>query len=290
MSVKSWKHVLGRRMAYAHAGEGPTLLFLHGNPTSSHLWRHAMGALSGSFRCLAPDLIGMGDSDKLPAHGVDAYGYETQRAFLHALLECALPDGPVVLVTHDWGHVLGVEWARSHPERVRAIAYMEPVFGSMPLAALPPGARDFFALIRSPAGEEAVLRDNLFVERMVSGESTLRPLAEADREEYRRPFREPGEGRRPTLSFPRLLPYDGEPAEIAELCAENRAFLARSPMPKLFVDAEPGRTLVGPMRDACRRFPNQTEVRVPALHYPQEDAPEAVSEALRAFLARIGAP
>ena len=281
---KKFAEIRGFRMAYIERGQGPTLVFVHGNPTSSFLWRHILLPLSERYHCLAPDLIGMGDSDKLPERGPGAYSFTTQQAFLEAWFEAVLPREPVVLVVHDWGATLALAWARRHPERVRGIVYMEAVLGSLPLAEFPPAAREFFAAIRSEAGEALVLEQNVFVERMVSPESTLRPMTEADADEYRRPFREPGEARRPTLSWPRLLPFDGEPREISELTDQLRAFMATSDIPKLFINAEPGRTLVGPLREECRSFRNQREVTVPGLHYPQEDSPMEIVTALADFL------
>ncbi|HEX6242325.1 MAG TPA: haloalkane dehalogenase [Polyangiales bacterium] len=281
---KHFVNIRGFRLAYVERGSGSVLVFLHGNPTSSYLWRNLMGPLSARYRCLAPDLIGMGDSDKLPETGPDAYGFGTHQAFLDAWFEAVVPREPVVLVVHDWGSALGLDWARRHPERVRGIAYMEAIMGSMPLSALPPAGQTFFAAIRSDAGEQLVLKDNVFLERMLSPESTLVPISAADADEYRRPFRQPGEARRPTLSWPRLLPFDGEPPEICALVERYRAWFSRSSVPKLFVDAQPGRILVGPLRELCSSFPNQRRVTVPGLHYPQEDSPMEIVAALEAWL------
>lgn len=276
-----------RQLAYVERGQGAPVVFLHGNPTSSHLWRNLIEPLQSAYRCLAPDLIGMGDSEKLSETGPSAYSFATHLDYLEGWFDVVVPREPVVLVVHDWGSALGFEWARRHPQRVRGIAYMEAILGSMPLAIMPPQARDFFRAIRSPAGEALVLEQNVFVERMVSAESTLRPLSDEDREEYRRPFRTPGESRRPTLSWPRMLPYDGEPKEIVALAERYRAWLLASSVPKLFINAEPGRLLVGEMRNLCRTFPNQTEVTVAGLHYPQEDSPMEIAEALADWLTSI---
>lgn len=281
---KQFATIRGFRVAYVERGTGHALVFLHGNPTSSYLWRKLIGPLSARHRCLAPDLIGMGDSDKLPETGRDAYGFATHQAFLDAWFDAVLPREPVVLVVHDWGSALGFDWARRHPERVRGVAYMEAIMGSMPLSALPPAGQQFFAAIRSDAGEALVLEQNVFLERMLSPESTLSPIGAMDADEYRRPFREPGEARRPTLSWPRLLPFDGEPAEICALIDRYRSWLMRSDVPKLFVDAQPGRILVGPLRELCSTFPNQRHVLVPGLHYPQEDSPMEIVAALDAWL------
>lgn len=276
--------VHGRAMAYVDRGVGAPVVFLHGNPTSSFLWRHSIAGLETRHRCLAPDLIGMGDSDKLPDSGPDAYGFATHRAFLDAWFDTIVPKEPVVLVVHDWGSALGFDWARRHPSRVRGVAYTEAILGSVPSADLPPPAQEFFRRLRSPEGEKMVLDDNVFLERMLAPGGTLVTLSPEVREEYRRPFRAKGEGRRPTLSWPRLLPFDGEPKTICELTDAYRAWLATSDVPKLFIDVEPGRLLVGALRDACRAFPNQTTVTVRGLHYPQEDSPAEVTAALASWL------
>lgn len=284
ISGKKSVRVDGHRLAYVERGEGVPVVFLHGNPTSSHLWRHMIGSLEADFRCLAPDLIGMGDSDKLRPAGPETYSFATHRRYLDAWFDAVVPQQPVVLVVHDWGGALGFDWARRNPQRVRAVAYSETIMGSTPLATLPPAAQAFFRELRSPAGEVMVLEHNLFVERMLSPEGILGPLSDADRAAYREPFREAGAGRWPTLAWPRLLPYDGQPAEICAIADAYRAFLASSPLPKLLIHADPGRLLIGELRELCRSFPNQTEVTVRGLHYPQEDSPHEFSAALRAWL------
>ncbi|MFT3927794.1 MAG: haloalkane dehalogenase [Myxococcales bacterium] len=286
-AAKKFVQIKGFSMAYVDRGEGVPLVFLHGNPTSSYLWRNIVAPLEGRYRCLAPDLIGMGDSAKLPETGPDAYAYATQQAFIDGWFDAVLPDEPVVLVVHDWGSALGFDWARRHPERVRGMAYMEGLIGSTPLSLLPPPAQAFFDKIRSSEGERMVLDENLFVERMVSAESTLRPLSQVDADEYRRPFRDSGEARRPTLSWPRMLPFDDQPPEIVARIDRYRAWLTESSVPKLFINAEPGRLLVGTLRELCRTLPNQDEVTVPGLHYPQEDSPMEIVAALEAWLPKV---
>lgn len=283
-AAKKFVQIKGVSMAYVERGEGCPVVFLHGNPTSSYLWRNIIAPLATSYRCLGPDLIGMGDSDKLPETGPGAYSYATQQAFLDAWFDAVLPSESLVLVVHDWGSALGFDWARRHPERVRGVAYMEALIGSTPLSLLPAPAQAFFEKIRSSEGERMVLDDNLFLERMVSAESTLRPLSEVDADEYRRPFREPGEARRPTLSWPRMLPFDDQPPEIVARIDRYRAWLTESGVPKLFINAEPGRLLVGSLRELCRILPNQDEVTVSGLHYPQEDSPMEIVAALEAWL------
>jgi haloalkane dehalogenase len=275
--------VLGSQMAYADLGEGPlTFVLLHGNPTSSNLWRGVIPHLTALGRCVAPDLIGMGDSDKLPDSGPDRYTFVEHRRYLDALLEGLELGDRVVLVIHDWGSALGFDWARRNPERVAGIAYMEAVIRPVTWEEWPEAARRAFQRLRSPEGEELVLEKNYFVERILPS-SILRELSEEEMDEYRRPFAEPGEGRRPTLTWPRQIPIDGEPAEVVQIVAGYAEWLETAPVPKLFVNAEPGAILTGPPRETCRAWPNQTEVTVPGVHFIQEDSPKEIGEAIAAW-------
>jgi haloalkane dehalogenase len=276
--------VLGRRMAYVDVGQGSTLVFLHGNPTSSFLWRNIIRPLSGSYRCVAPDLIGMGDSEKLAESGRDAYTLATHQRYLDGLLEAVLPGVPVVLVVHDWGSALGFDWAKRHAGQVRGIAYMEAVV--RPMAMSEWSAAGIFERMRSDAGEELVLEGNIFVEKILP-KSILRQLADDEMAEYRRPFLEPGEGRRPTLTWPRQMPLDGFPAEVVDVVSAYAEWLSEAEVPKLFVNAEPGAILTGGMRDFCRTWPNQVEVTVPGIHFIQEDSPTEIAAALRSWLVQI---
>ncbi len=287
MLSKKTVRIEGYEMAYVDQGEGPPVVFLHGNPTSSFLWRHSIAALAPRFRCLAPDLIGMGDSEKLRESGDAAYSFARNRAFIDQWFDAIVPRERVVLVVHDWGSALGFDWALRNPARVRGVAYMEAIMGSMPSSELPPPAQAFFRALRSADGEKMVLEDNLFLERMLAPGGNLATLSEAECAEYRRPFLDRGEARRPTLAWPRQLPFDGAPAEICEIADAYRAWLARSAIPKLFVNAEPGRILVGALREECRRFPNQAEVTVRGFHYPQEDSPQEIAVALSQWLGKI---
>jgi haloalkane dehalogenase len=279
---KKHLNVLGHGMAYVDRGAGAPLVFLHGNPTSSYLWRNIIAPLAHRYRCIAPDLIGMGDSSKRAPGGDELYAFGEQRRFLDELLSQIVPAEPVLLVVHDWGSALGFDWARRHPERVRGIAYMEAIVGVRAWSAFPPPARELFQALRSPLGESLILEQNLFVERLLPG-GILRELTPDEHAEYRRPFAEPGEGRRPTLAWPRQLPIEGEPAAICAEVERYAAFMARSPIPKLFINAEPGRSLTGELREACRRWPNQTEVTVRGLHYIQEDSPAQIAGAIASF-------
>lgn len=285
-SSKRYQQVGNVRMAYTELGEGPPMVFLHGNPTSSYLWRNILGPLSTEYRCIAPDLVGMGDSDKLLGSDPERYSFLVQQRYLDGFLESLSLEPPMILVVHDWGSALGFDYARRYPERVRAIAYMEAITGVRAWEAMPPQARELFQALRSEAGERMILEQNAFIEQLLPL-SMLRALTPDEHDEYRRPFREPGEARRPTLSWPRQLPIGGEPREVCELVERYASFLAESTMPKLFVNAEPGRLLTGELREACRRWPNQTEVTVPGLHYVQEDSPAQITAAIREWAGRL---
>ena len=274
--------VLGRSMAYVEAGKGDPIVFLHGNPTSSYLWRNVIPHLEGHGRCIAPDLIGMGDSDKLEPSGPDRYRFVEHRAHLDALLETLGVRSNVTLVVHDWGSALGFDWANRHRDAVKGIAYMEAIVRPVVWADWPVSARKMFQAFRSPAGEDLILANNTFVERVLPA-SVLRPLSDAEMEEYRRPFREAGESRRPTLTWPRQIPIEGEPADVVAIVEAYGAWLASSQVPKLFVDAEPGAILIGPQREYCRSWPNQTEVTVKGSHFIQEDSPDEIGHAVAAW-------
>ena len=280
---KRFVEVHGRRMAWVEAGEGPAVVFLHGNPTSSYLWRDVMAAMAGAGRLLAPDLIGMGDSDKLPDSGPGSYGLAEHARYLDGWLDAVVPDGPVALVVHDWGGPLGFRWART-TGRVRSVAYMETIIRPMRRDEWPEPIRRIFAGMRSAAGEEMVLEKNVFVERILPG-SVLRTLGEDEMAEYRRPFAAPGEDRRPTLSWPRQIPLDGEPADAVEIVDRNWAWLQGSDMPKLLVSAEPGAILTGPMLESARGLSNQREITVTGSHFIQEDSGAEIGSAVREWLA-----
>ena len=265
---------------------GRTILFLHGNPTSSYLWRNVIPHLEELGRCIAPDLIGMGDSDKLPDSGPGRYTFAEHRRYLDALLLGLglTAAGRIVLVAHDWGSALGFDWARRHPHAVDGIAYMEAIVAPVTWADWPEEAWGIFQAFRSPKGEELILERNYFVEKILPL-SVLSSLPDDVMEAYRRPFADAGEGRRPTLTWPRQIPIDGEPPEVvADVVAYGKWLGTDESPPKLFVNAEPGSILVGPAREFCRSWPNQTEVTVPGLHFLQEDSADAIGEAVAEFI------
>jgi len=271
--------VLDSHMAYVEIGVGDPIVFLHGNPTSSYLWRNVIPQLEADGRCLAPDLIGMGRSGKAPA---GTYRFVDHARYLDAWFE-ALRLRNVTLVVHDWGSALGFHWARRHPDRVRAVVYMEALVRPITWDEWPEASRRLFQGLRSPAGEEMILTKNVFVERILPG-SVLRGLGPEEMEHYREPFKHPGESRRPTLTWPRELPVDGEPADVVAIATEYAAWMGSHQVPKLFVNADPGAILVGPQREFCRRWPNQREVTVRGNHFLQEDSPAAIGRAIAKFL------
>lgn len=284
---KEFATIRGLKMAYIDEGEGDPIVFLHGNPTSSYLWRNVMPHLEGKGRLIAPDLIGMGDSEKLPDSGPDSYTFADHRAFLKDLLEYLGVKNNVTLVIHDWGSALGFDWANSNRNAVKGIAYMEAIV--QPVAnwdAWPENARGIFQSFRSDAGEELVLEKNIFVERVLPS-SIIRELEEEELREYIRPFRRPGEDRRPTLTWPRQIPIGGTPADVAEIVQDYADWLSASDVPKLFINAEPGSILIGTARDFCRSWPNQTEVTVKGYHFIQEDSPDEIGEAVARFTAGL---
>jgi haloalkane dehalogenase len=280
---KKLKTVHGKQMAYIEEGVGDPIVFLHGNPTSSYLWRNIMPHLEGRGRLIAPDLIGMGDSEKLEDSGPNRYTFVEHAKYLFALLEALDVKENVTLVIHDWGSGLGFHWAHQHPDAVKGIAYMEAIVGPGRWDAFPEPMKGLFQSLRSPMGEAMVLEKNFFVEKMLPG-AILRKLTDEEMDEYRRPFAEPGEGRRPTLTWPRQIPLDGEPEDVTEITAQYAKWLPGTKFPKLFINAEPGAILTGGARKFCRSWPNQTEITVKGSHFIQEDAPDEIGKAIADWL------
>ena len=280
--AKNTVSVNGKTMSYVEMGEGDPIIFQHGNPTSSYLWRNIMPHLSDQGRCIAIDLIGMGDSDKLENSGPDRYTLLEHRTYLDAALDAIGVDNNVTFVIHDWGSALGFDWANRHRESVMGIAYMEAIVMPVTWSQWPEAARGVFQGFRSPAGEEMVLDKNVFVEKVLPG-SILRSLSEEEMNVYRKPFVDEGEDRRPTLTWPRQIPIEGEPAEVVELVDDYAKWLSQSNVPKLFVNADPGAILIGEQREFCRSWPNQKEVTVKGNHFLQEDSPDEIGRAIAAW-------
>ena len=272
---------LETEISYVDTGAGEPVVFLHGNPTSSYLWRNVIPHVEGLGRCLAPDLVGMGDSGAAPD---GSYRFVDHARYLDAWFE-ALGLTNVTLVVHDWGSALGFYWAYRHPERVRGIAYMEAVVRPLTWEEWRDESRQIFQDLRSEAGEEMVLEKNLFIEGILPS-AVLRDLTEEEMNVYRRPYLEPGESRRPTLTWPRELPINGEPEDVVSIVDDYSKWLAQSDVPKLFVNAEPGAILIGSQREFCRTWPNQEEVTVRGAHFVQEDSPHEIGEAVATFVRR----
>jgi haloalkane dehalogenase len=270
-------------MAYIDEGVGDAIVFQHGNPTSAYLWRNIMPHGEGLGRLIACDLIGMGRSDKLPDSGPERYSYREQRDYLFALWDQLNLGDQVIMVLHDWGSLLGFDWTRQHPDRVQGIAYMEAILQPITWADFPEDARSIFQGFRSNDGEMMVLEKNLFVESVLPG-AILRKLSDEEMAAYRAPFVNAGEDRRPTLTWPRQIPIEGEPPEVARVATDCGRWLAESRIPKLFINAEPGAILTGRQREFCRTWRNQTEVTVEGIHFVQEDSPDKIGEALAAFV------
>jgi len=282
-AAKKFLEIGGRRMAYLDEGVGDAIVFQHGNPTSSYLWRNVMPHLDGLGRLIACDLIGMGDSDKLVPSGPDRYSYVEQRRFLFELWDQLRLGNRVIFVLHDWGSALGFDWASNQPERVAGIAYMEAIVAPLTWADWPDNARSVFQGFRSSAGETMILDKNLFVEGVLPN-AIIRDLTDREMDTYRKPFTHPGEDRRPTLSWPRQIPIGGDPADVTGIVERYGAWLAGSEVPKLFINAQPGSILTGRPRELCRTWPNQTEVSVDGLHFVQEDSPDQIGRALADFV------
>jgi haloalkane dehalogenase len=272
--------VLDSEMTYVDTGQGAPVVFLHGNPTSSYLWRNVIPHVASRARCLAPDLIGMGDSGPAPA---GQYRFVDHARYLDAWFEALGLTRDVTLVGHDWGSALGFHWAHRHPERVAGLVYMEAIVRPVTWADWPENARKIFQTMRSAAGDEVVLQKNVFVDRILPA-SVMRGLGEAEMRVYRRRYTEPGESRRPTLTWPREIPIEGEPADVVGIVDAYARWLATSPVPKLFVNAEPGSILTGAQREFCRTWPNQREVTVRGTHFIQEDSPHEIGRAIAEFV------
>lgn len=276
--------VLDSRMSYVETGSGDPIVFLHGNPTSSFLWRNVIPHLEAHGRCLAPDLIGMGESGR---SGDGSYRFVDHARYLDAWFDAVGVTHNAVLVVHDWGSALGFYWAHRHPERVQGMAYMEAVVQTVTWDDWPDQSRSIFQGFRSEAGERLILERNLFIERILPG-SIQRTLSDEEMDVYRRPYIKPGEARRPTLTWPREIPIDGQPEDVCEIVNAYANWLASNDhLPKLFINADPGAILVGRQREFCRMWPNQQEVTVRGIHFVQEDSPDEIGRAVAEFVSGL---
>ena len=278
--------IKGRQMAYVDEGQGDAIVFQHGNPTSSYLWRNIMPHCEGLGRLIACDLIGMGESEKLDNSGPDRYTYAEQRDYLFALWDQIGVGDNVIFVIHDWGSALGFDWSNQNRDRVRGLAYMEAVVKTLNWSDFPDLGRKVFQGFRSEAGESMILDKNMFVERVLPG-AVIRDMTEAEMNEYRKPYLTEGEDRRPTLTWPRQIPIEGEPENVCRIVDDYGAWLAQSDVPKLFINAAPGSILTGEQREFCRTWPNQAEVTVNGIHFVQEDSPDEIGHAVAEFVKGI---
>ena len=278
--------IKGRQMAYVDEGQGDAIVFQHGNPTSSYLWRNIMPHCEGLGRLIACDLIGMGESEKLDNSGPDRYTYAEQRDYLFALWDQIGVGDNVIFVIHDWGSALGFDWSNQNRDRVQGLAYMEAVVKTLNWSDFPDLGRKVFQGFRSEAGENMILDKNMFVERVLPG-AVIRDMTEAEMNVYRKPYLAEGEDRRPTLTWPRQIPIEGEPENVCRIVDDYGTWLAQSDVPKLFINAAPGSILTGKQREFCRTWPNQTEVTVNGIHFVQEDSPDEIGHAVAEFVKGI---
>lgn len=283
---KNYKEILGKQMAYIDSGEGQSIVFLHGNPASSFLWRNITPFVSDLGRIIVPDLIGMGDSEKLEGIDNPDYQYHGQYKYLSTLLDSLDLGDEINLVIHDWGSAMGFQYARENSDRIKSITFMEAIVMPLSWDQWPENARNIFQLMRSEAGEEIVLEKNVFVERILLNDSA-NGFTDEERNEYIRPFKNPGEDRRPTLTWPRQIPIDGSPQAVIDEVTKNGEFHKDSKIPKLFINADPGSILIGEQRDFVRSWTNLRELTVKGNHFIQEHSPKEIGEALKNFLTSI---
>ena len=283
---RKFLNVNGKQMAYVEEGLGDAIVFQHGNPTSAYLWRNIMPHCEGLGRMIACDLIGMGESAKLDDPGTGRYAYAEQRDYLFALWDQIDLGENVIFVVHDWGSALGFDWSNQNRDRVQGIAYMEAVVQTLNWSDFPDVGRKVFRGFRSQAGEDMVLDKNMFVERVLPS-AVIRDMTEAEMDIYRKPYLAEGEDRRPTLTWPRQIPIEGEPENVCQIVDDYGAWLAQSDVPKLFINAAPGSILTGEQREFCRTWPNQAEVTVNGIHFVQEDSPDEIGHAVAEFVKGI---
>ena len=285
---KKFIKINGLRMAYHEEGKGDPVIFLHGNPTSSYEWRKIIPYVSSLYKCLAPDLMGMGSSEKVPASIENRYTYEYQYAAIEKFIEAvADKKDKIIFATHDWGAVIAIHWARLHPERVKGIAFMETFLEPLETGKTPDFAINWFANWRTPEMERAVLDSNRFVEQVLFGDAG-KYLTEKDKEEYRKPFVNAGEERLPTLIWPRQVSIDKDPLLTHNVLLGNMEFMATTQIPKLFINADPGALLsVEQRRAVIRKWPNLKEVKVKGHHFIQESSPDEIGLFLKEWMKEL---
>ena len=284
---KKYIEIAGKKMAVIDEGSGEPIVFLHGNPTSSYLWRNIAPKFKETNRIIVPDLMGMGDSEKLDGIDNPNYNLMGHYDFLDRLLDKLEIGNNIHFVIHDWGCALGMIYARLNSDKIKSITFMEGIAIPLTWEKWPEIARKIFSLFRSDAGEELVLEKNFFVERLLLTDP-ISPMSEEDKKEYLRPYINAGESRRPTLTWPRNIPLDGkEPIETLEAVKANSEFHSSSSIPKLFINADPGLLLVGEQREEIRSWKNLKEVTVKGNHFIQEDSPEEITNYLKNFISKL---
>ena len=276
----------GKEIAYHQQGSGEPIVFLHGNPTSSYLWRNITPYLHDQASCISMDLIGMGDSDKLDNPDTNSYRFEEHFYYVEKAIKALTNNEKITLVVHDWGSALGFHWSYKHPELIKGIAYMEAIVKEMTWDDWDKNAKSIFQGFRSDAGEDLVLEKNYFIEKVLPG-SIIRTLDADEMNEYRRPFLSSGEDRRPTLSWPREIPIEGQPGNVCEIVNRYAEWMETNNIPKLFINAEPGAITTGRIRDFCRSWKNQTEITVKGRHFIQEDSPDEIGKAISTWYKNI---
>ncbi len=271
-------NVLGKKMTYVDKGEGDPIIFQHGNPASSYLWRNIIPYLENQGRCIAIDLIGMGDSDKLTDNGNNTYSYQIQKQYFDKCLEELEIKENITFVIHDWGSALGFNWAYEHQESVKGICYMEAIVKKISWEDWPKDAKSIFQGFRSDAGEDLILKKNLFIEGVLPN-AIIRNLTETEMDIYRKPFLKEID-RRPTLDWPRQIPINNEPEDVCKIVDDYSSWMSINEIPKLFINADPGSILTGKQREFCRKWKNQQELTVKGNHFIQEDSPNEIGEAI----------
>ncbi|MEW6127962.1 MAG: haloalkane dehalogenase [Acidobacteriota bacterium] len=282
---KKFAKVFGSKMAYFESGKGNPIVFLHGNPTSSFLWRNVIPHVEEFGRCIAPDLIGMGDSDKLAPSDASRYHFAEHYNYLEELLRKIGVEKNVILMVHDWGGSLGFEWASRNPEKVKGLVFMETFIVSQNAQNTPPQVSNWFKAFRTPEREKQILEENYFVEKVLLRQ--FPKMSDEDKAEYRRPFLEKGEARRPTIVFPRQVPLDGEPKDVHEKVSAHLEWMAKNDIPKLFIKGEPGGLIQGGRERICRAWKNITEVSVKGNHYLPEESPVEVGQAIAEWVEKL---
>ncbi len=271
-------NVLGKKMTYVDRGEGDPIIFQHGNPASSYLWRNIIPYLENQGRCIAIDLIGMGDSDKLTDNGNNTYSYHIQKQYFDKCLEELEIKENITFVIHDWGSALGFNWAYEHQESVKGVCYMEAIVKKISWEDWPKDAKSIFQGFRSDAGEDLILKKNLFIEGVLPN-AIIRNLTETEMDIYRKPFLKEID-RRPTLDWPRQIPINNEPEDVCKIVDDYSSWMSINEIPKLFINADPGSILTGKQREFCRKWKNQQELTVKGNHFIQEDSPNEIGEAI----------